>query len=383
MMLLTIILSLLACSEKNSTEASSEPALEPSPTQEPEDSGAETNEPSAPVGTDNDGDGVTVEDGDCDDNDPWTNPLRDEEGSDGIDNDCDGMIDELWDGLTTVRQSPMGDHALVHFDVIGNIVDETSLSPDCAPAYLSHAEQGWVASAGGAILGAPPYQVVEISEQGDCLVLADFYEDEENPVVRGVVYHSDGYYLASRLGSLIRIDTDGSITELATWAFDPSDPATFQLHVWNIAIHPITKEVGLFDLFGGFATYTEDDGLQIHKQANLEEWDGLYAYSGTVLTQSGWIALVFNAETGQTSIEGFDFATQNWSLRVQWVRSEIFPLDVAVNRDFDDFYITANAATYHTIWRVREIDQFIDDLYKSPSMPDYSFQGVVDNYTTY
>jgi len=384
MMLTTILLSLLACSEKNSTEASSEPSQEPSPTQEPEST--EPSEPSAPVGTDNDGDGVTVEDGDCDDDDPWTNPLRDEEGSDGIDNDCDGMIDEKWDGLTIARQSPAGDHTLVHINSVGNIIDETSLSTDCAPAYLSHAEEGWISSAGGSILGAPPFQVVEISAQGDCNVLADFFEDEENPVVRGVVYHPDGYYLASRLGSLIRIDTDGTISELASWGFDPNDAANFQLHIWNVAIHPITMEVGLFGLFGGFATYTEEAGLAIHKQTdmeNLEEWDGLYAYSGTVLTQSGWIALVFDSATGETSIRGFDFDTKTWNLRVQWVRADIFPLDIAVNRDVDDFYITANAATYHTVWRVREIDQFIDDLYKSPSMPDYTFQGIVDNYTTF
>ena len=73
----------------------------------------------------------------------------------------------------------------------------------------------------------------------------------------------------------------------------------------------------------------------------------------------------------------------DWDPRVQWVRSEIFPLDITVNRDVNDFYSSANAATYHTVWRVREVDEFIDDLYKSPSMPNYTFQGLVDNYTTF
>ena len=91
------------------------------------------------------------------------------------------MIDELWDGLTVVRQSPNGDHALAHIDVIGNITSETYLSEECMPAYLAHAPQGWVASAGGTIL--PPMQVVEIDESGMCSVLADFSEDEDNPVV--------------------------------------------------------------------------------------------------------------------------------------------------------------------------------------------------------
>ena len=374
------ILLMLACGEKETVpEPSGEPAQEPSG----EASGEPTAEPSAPVGTDVDGDGVTVEDGDCDDEDPWTNPLRDEEGSDGIDNDCDGMIDELWDGLTVVRQSPNGDHALAHIDVIGNITSETYLSEECMPAYLAHAPQGWVASAGGTILGAPPMQVVEIDESGTCSVLADFSEDEDNPVVRSVVYHPDGYYLASRIGALIRIDLDGTITELASWGFDPNDLETFEMHVWTIALHPITYEVGLFDLFGGFATYNADIGVMQHKKANLEEWDALYAYSGTVLTNDGWVSLVFDGNTGETSIRGFNEEIMDWDLRVQWVRSEIFPLDISVNRDVNDFYITANAATYHTVWRVREVDEFIDDLYKSPSMPNYTFQGLVDNYTTF
>ena len=374
------ILLMFACGEK-------EPVLQPSqePTGEPteEPSGEPTTEPSSPAGTDEDGDGITVEDGDCDDNDPWTNPLRDEEGSDGVDNDCDGMIDELWDGLTAIRQSPNGDHALAHIDVIGNIVSETNLSEECAPAYLSHAPQGWVASAGGTILGSPPSQVVEIDENGVCSILADFSEDEDNSMVRSVIYHPDGYYLASRIGALIRIDFDGTITELASWGFDPNDLETFDMHIWTIALHPITNKVGLFDLFGGFATYHPDEGIVQHKKANLEEWDSLYAYSGTVLTNSGWVSLVFDGNTGETSIRGFDENSLDWNLRVQWVRSEIFPLDISVNGDINDFYISANAATYHTIWRVREVDEFIDDLYKSPSMPGYTFQGLIANYTTF
>lgn len=45
-------------------------------------------------GTDADGDTVTVEAGDCDDNDPAVNPLMPEVCADGIDNDCDGFVDE-------------------------------------------------------------------------------------------------------------------------------------------------------------------------------------------------------------------------------------------------------------------------------------------------
>jgi thermolysin len=48
-------------------------------------------------GTDADGDGVTVEEGDCNDNDasvyPGANDTRGRKGRDGVDNNCDGVID--------------------------------------------------------------------------------------------------------------------------------------------------------------------------------------------------------------------------------------------------------------------------------------------------
>ena len=42
---------------------------------------------------DMDGDGYSVEDGDCDDNDGWSNPAQ-AEMCDNVDNDCDGEVDE-------------------------------------------------------------------------------------------------------------------------------------------------------------------------------------------------------------------------------------------------------------------------------------------------
>ena len=44
---------------------------------------------------DNDGDGYTEDEGDCDDSDLEVNPAAGEISDDGIDNDCDGQIDEL------------------------------------------------------------------------------------------------------------------------------------------------------------------------------------------------------------------------------------------------------------------------------------------------
>ena len=46
---------------------------------------------------DNDGDGYTEDGGDCNDNDSTIVPNGDEINGDGVDNDCDGEIDELPD----------------------------------------------------------------------------------------------------------------------------------------------------------------------------------------------------------------------------------------------------------------------------------------------
>ena len=58
-----------------------------------------------PSGVDDDGDGVTVEDGDCDDGDPRTFPGA-EELCDGLDNNCDSVVDE---GLTLADWAPDSD----------------------------------------------------------------------------------------------------------------------------------------------------------------------------------------------------------------------------------------------------------------------------------
>jgi hypothetical protein len=369
-----------------------------------EDSGTEsdTNEPddtdTEEPGTDEDGDGFTVEDGDCDDSDPWTNPARDEESNDGIDNDCDGRVDEKWSGITVSLINAAGPSSLVTINQIGNIDSEVSLTNDCVPTYLDHgASDGWVISNANSGLAT-------VSSTGDCNLLVDFSEDEENTDLYGVVSHPDGYYYASRGNQLIKVEDDGTVTEVVSWdasiiwvdengepildadGFMQPNP-NYQLFVWSIARNIVTGEIGLFGLYGGFATWSEETGLVVHKQIDVaEEYGSVYAYAGAVKDGGGWFTMLFDGETGEISVARFNHQENEWVTRIAWSEQDqsaqefAFPQGLTVNGDTGDYYITADVASFSTVFRIREADEFIDDLYRSNSEPNWTFYGIVSNY---
>ena len=94
-----LVLMLMSCGSKSDV-------VVPEPSEEVSEPSEEVAEPSEEAGTDEDGDGITVEDGDCDDTSPWINPLMDEEAGDSVDNDCDGRIDEKWWGVDVSVYNP-------------------------------------------------------------------------------------------------------------------------------------------------------------------------------------------------------------------------------------------------------------------------------------
>ena len=76
----------------------------------PDDTGTpDTGEPPA---EDKDGDGWTIDGGDCDDGDPAIHPGAGDRVGDGVDNDCDGFIDE-WASLSEGKDVS-GDEAHLH-----------------------------------------------------------------------------------------------------------------------------------------------------------------------------------------------------------------------------------------------------------------------------
>jgi hypothetical protein len=352
-----------------------EPYVPPEPSvEDPPDTGPG---PVDDEGTDEDGDGWTVEAGDCDDSDIMVNPARDEDRGDGKDNDCDGRIDEQWSGVTVGRYDENGDNALVTLDQVGRISDE--LGVDCLPVWIDHAPSGigWIANDSW-------LQIVEVSPSGACTALGDFspYEDE-GIYVYGMAAHPDGTVLFTTLGSLVRILPNGRHEELATWAWDWNDPTTFQAAVYTIAVDLRTGEVGLFDYFGGFATWSEAGGVVFHRIADVSKtWDGLVTYGGASRDGGGWLTVAEDTIAGGFSIVEFDIVTASWVERAGWPTDNLYAVGfLALDGDTGDYYVTANGGWYTTIWRVRDADTSVANFYVNDgSVPGLAFYGITSNY---
>jgi len=375
------MIQLLACGEKP-TPLPNDTAVEDTSTED-----TATREPSIePSGTDEDGDGFTVEDGDCDDTSPWINPARDEEQGDGVDNDCDGRIDEKWSGVTISLAKEGEPSSLLKLNQLGNVDTEIVLNNDCIPTYLDKNEV-----TGGYVISNANSGVASVSNTGDCELLVDYSEDEDNPAVYGVLALPSGDILASRGNALIKVSTSGSVESVVEWDANPITEAgepnpDYALFAWSIARDLLTDEIAIFGLYGGFATWHEDTGLVLHRTVNPETWDGRYAYAGTAKDGGGWFSLLYDSETAEISVAEFDLTASDWNTRILWTDSDqgaqqyATPNGITVNGDNGDYYVTADVASYSTVFRIREADQFIDDLYRSNSGNGWTFFGVVSNY---
>src|SRR5687768_14865806 len=65
------------------------------------DSGDTADTSDTDTGTDADGDGWSVERGDCNDDEVWVNPGHTDRADD-LDNDCDGLVDERFDAVVAL-----------------------------------------------------------------------------------------------------------------------------------------------------------------------------------------------------------------------------------------------------------------------------------------
>ncbi len=354
---------------------------------------------------DRDGDGFTEAEGDCDDDDIAVNPARDEDPDDGKDNDCDGRVDELWAGLTLARQYVWGPSDIVVMDTVSRITGTVTLDDGYAPTFVEpDPDGGWVFIHDPTPVTDPDYEeplaetaaLVAADETGACTVLAEFTPDEtedayasglegleDRPVVRGLVAWPDGGWLVARRGELDRVDPDGTVTALASWAWDWSDEEQpFELYAVDLAIDMQTREVGIFGFLGGFATWSEDGGFSLRRQADLSDdwknWDWMLGTAGAALDGGGFYALMTDYQTGDVAL--YHFEDEDWQEVQAWTESLLQPEQLASNSDDGDFYVTANGGWYETVWLVRPDRGTVDDFYRSDADEGRFFRGVASNY---
>ncbi len=359
------LMLLLACGKEEVPPAAVADSEAAGDTGWPEDSGE--------VGTDADGDGWTLEEGDCDDDNIYVNPGREEDPSDGYDNDCDGRFDEDFSGLMAVQVWYDGSPQTLHqIDTLGGVVRTITLDdPDVAPYFLTPGVEG-----GYVVIDLAALSLVEVDEDGGTSLLASFEEEAEEGEISalyGLATHPDGYYLVGGGSALYAVEAGSGVkTRLVDW-----DPETGML-AFDLAVDPLSGDVGIFDYFGGFAVW--DGALTERIPGGPYAGNEPIIYSGAWRDGVGWYAGAFTAAGFE--VLQLDEAAGSW--RSQFVfESQWEPTFFTIDGDSGDYYLSANAASYPTVWRVSASSGEQALFYESEDIGSTNVTALWDIYTLY
>lgn len=332
-------------------------------------------------GTDADGDGVTVEDGDCDDTNIYVNPRRDEDLTDDIDNDCDGRIDEQFRGLVIVQQGD-GDTAgrILGTDDFGSQVAwEVMLDdPNLLPVHLTRqvSGDGWVIGIAGSYDPASEIQIAlyNVDASGNTSLLADFSDAELYPYgIFGIATNPEGSYYVVTGDALFSVDAQtGAVSNMATWDVET------ELIAYDVAVDEITGEGAVFDYYGGFASITPSGQVQTLRTMTPDE---IGLQGGIRRDDGGWYAGGQDADGWGIFRFRFDDAS--------WVRQlEIAPENPTWNMKFfttDDvnggYFVSLTEAAEPSVYRVSEAGGVPSTFYLS-DLRDNDF-AMWDLYTVY
>lgn len=383
-------------------------------------------------GTDEDGDGFTVEEGDCDDTDFRVNPAWPEEPDDAVDNDCDGRIDEQWRGFAVATQRGAARSSVLLLDTVGRAEDELTLPEDVVPwgisedpaggwlvigyPYFAEVAAGYSPVAAGLVpaldASVPWYQPSTLyhldaggsataigsfgdadydgcfalpeSAWGDCFGELDPRTYFYGPYLRAALTLPDGRVALLLPGALLLRDPDGSTEELASWTWNLSEEgAVFELYGNALAWDPLTQTLGIADLLGGFATWSEAGGFVLHSQVELGESfdpDAIFLNAGLTFDPgAGFTAISTVFGTGAQALRVYDLAGGRWEDSVDWTDSLITPLGLDAESDSGDVYVSSKAGEYRTVFRVRGADGSIDDFLNVVES-DVNFWGIATRY---
>lgn len=329
---------------------------------------------------DQDDDGFTPEEGDCDDDNVYVSPAREEDDGDGFDNDCDGRVDEAWSGVDIVYANEDGASEILTIDAIGRVTDEVSVDSSCGPVWLDHAS--WTDPGAGWVINSGYAAVSTVDSAGNCTDIADFSDAEVYPYgVYGIATGPDGTIYATTLDALYTVGMDGTTTAVATWSCNFDDPSAHEMAVYSLAVDPVTGTVGLFGYYGGFGTWSPTDGLQVRLTEDLEA-PAVVTNSGAHRDEGGWYTPGADLNTGAYFIYGYDEASAAWAAEETWSDEDWLPFMLAIDGDTGDYYLTANAGWFYTVWRVVRGSGYAADLYTTDgTVPHRAFYGIVSDYT--
>ncbi len=321
-------------------------------------------------GDDADRDGFTAADGDCDDTDPRVSPARPEEDSDTKDNDCDGKIDEAFAGLSVAWVESSGAGHILRLDSIGRPEGDVSTGA-CVPFFVDHVVRDRKQVADEWIINDSIAALARVTADGTCTQLADFSDTEvyEFPPY-GVTVTPDGTMYVVLADQLVTVGEDGTVTQLASWN------AEEEFYGLGLSNDPSTGTVGIFDLYGGLAVYHPDTGFAfLHKPDFMAP--ELSTLSGAHGDDGFWY--VPAASAAGVGVFQYDVDGEAWLLQDEWDDEDWQPFMMGVDASDParpDFYITATAGAFQTVWRVAHGTNHPDQLYISDGSDFGNFYGI-------
>jgi hypothetical protein len=393
-----LLLAVLACTKSDDG---------PTYTDDTADTYVEWPDDTGDTGTDNDGDGWSVEEGDCDDDDVYAHPgweESDQEGNDtdGKDNDCDGYIDETFRGLIVLQQGRWeygSKSQIVKVSPFGEKAAEIVFDDNCIQPwyYLNMAGQeidfyfylapdvsgsGWVVSGIDRCAGDTA-GLFTVSPSGETGLLADLSDGETFAQgTWGLTTHPDGYYLLTTLDGLWKIDPlDGEMTQVWSTIEGEGDDAVQFLLAFDVAVDELTGEIGVYGYWGGFATLDPETWeATVLRRAPTESvehvnWSGAYWDA-----RGGWF--VGGQDADGWAVKRMDESTGDW-IRKASFNEAWTPSALAIDTVYGEYYMSARGAQYPVVWELDAPDGTAPSQFYASDKSGTEFQDMWDMYAIF
>ena len=354
---------------------------------------------SGDTGLDEDGDGWTVQEGDCNDDDVYVNPgweESDQEGNheDGKDNDCDGNIDETFRGLVVLQSGPRdgSDVArIVYVDNFGESASEITFDDinvqniqyqdmsgtwiDLTFEFAPGVDEGW------GVLGQDrtTRETIfwHVNEDGETSTLVNFTSLEL--AAYGVDVHPDGYWLVAGLYELYRVYPTGEVDTVADF-FD-TDGETPLMLAFDVAIDQVTGDIMVVGYYGG-AVILEPEGFEktwvvqpdfeniTHNMWSAAFWDTRGGWYAGGQDATGWGVFRLNEADGAwVTKASFD---ESWT-----------PHKMAIDTVYGEYFMSAYGGQYPVIWELdAETGETPSQFFASPHS-GVSWMDMWDLYVRY